>query len=207
MKTRVSFFLLIALSWSTQWSLAQSADATFNFENDEVGKLPADWMAATGTWMIASDGGNKAMKQAGANEGEMYNICIQNKLKYQNLEMEVRIKPLEGKEDQGGGLVWRYRDEKNYYIARANPLEDNFRVYRVVNGNRKQLQSSDVKFKVGEWYAIKVVMSGSNISCSYNGQKLLSLTDDTYKDAGNIGFWSKADAVSLFDDFKVKAIK
>jgi hypothetical protein len=64
-----------------------------------------------------------------------------------------------------------------------------------------------VKFKPGEWFIIKVVMSGNKIDCYYNGQKLFSLNDGTYKDAGNVGFWSKADAVSLFDDFAVKALK
>jgi hypothetical protein len=205
MKTRMNFFFaLLSLVGVSQLSSAQTV---FNFDNDEVGKLPADWTAATSSWMIAVDGTNKAMKQAGKNEGDMFNICVQNKLKYQNLEMEVRIKPLEGKEDQGGGLVWRYKDAKNYYITRANPLENNFRVYRVVNGNRKQLQSANVKFKPGEWYTVKVVTSGNAISCYFNGQKLLTITDDTYKDAGNVGFWSKADAVSLFDDFKITELK
>ncbi len=186
---------------------AQGKDATFNFDNEEVGKLPADWTAAVSSWMIAMDGANKAIKQAGKNEGDRFNICVQNKLTYQNLEMEVRIKPLEGEEDQGGGLVWRYRDAKNYYITRANPLENNFRVYKVVNGNRKQMQSANIKMTKGEWYTIKVVVTGNNVDCYYNGQKLLSHSDDTFPNAGLVGFWSKADAVSLFDDLKIKTLK
>lgn len=186
---------------------AQGKDATFNFDNEEVGKLPADWTAAVSSWMIAMDGTNKAIKQAGKNEGDRFNICVQNKLTYQNLEMEVRIKPLEGEEDQGGGLVWRYRDAKNYYITRANPLENNFRVYKVVNGNRKQMQSANIKMTKGEWYTIKVVVTGNNVDCYYNGQKLLSHSDDTFPNAGLVGFWSKADAVSLFDDLKIKTLK
>ena len=186
---------------------AQSADAAFSFDNEETGKLPTDWTAAVSTWLIALDGSNKAMKQAGKSEGDRFNICVQNKLKYLNLEMEVRIKPLEGEEDQGGGLVWRYQDAKNYYITRANPLENNFRVYKVVNGNRKQMQSVNIKLQKGEWYNIKVVAIGKNIECYYNGQKLLSHTDDTFPNAGLVGFWSKADAVSLFDDLKIKPLK
>ncbi len=184
-----------------------SGDAVFNFDNEEIGKLPADWTAATSIWMIVSDGTNKAMKQAGKNEGDKFNICVQNKLSYQNLEMEVRIKALEGVEDQGGGLVWRYVDSKNYYITRANPLENNFRVYKVVNGNRKQMETANVSFKKGEWYNVKMVMSGTTITCYYNGQKLLSHNDDTFPNAGLVGFWSKADAVSLFDDLKIKPLK
>lgn len=196
-------------TWHNESSISTTiqGDVSFNFNNDEVGKLPADWTAAVSTWMIALDGTNKAMKQAGKSEGDRFNICVQNKLRFQNLEMEVRIKALEGEEDQGGGLVWRYQDAKNYYITRANPLENNFRVYKVVNGNRKQLKSANVKMQKGEWYTIKVVTSGNNIDCYYNGQKLLSYNDDTFPNGGLVGFWSKADAVSLFDDLKIKDLK
>jgi len=214
MKTIISLFSLAVLICGNTTSQvapedmqATGTEVTFNFDNEEVDKLPADWTGATSTWLIASDGSNKAMKQAGKNEGDKFNICVQNKLTYQNLEMEVRIKALEGREDQGGGLVWRYRDAKNYYITRANPLENNFRVYKVVNGNRKQMESANVSIKKGEWYNIKVIMTGNSITCYYNGQKLLSHTDDTFPNTGWVGFWSKADAVSLFDDLKIKVLK
>src|SRR5882672_4415748 len=211
MKTTIRSLIMVAALWcgtaTTQKVAAQRADVTFSFDNEETGKLPTDWTAAVSTWLIALDGSNKAMKQAGKSEGDRFNICVQNKLKYLNLEMEVRIKPLEGEEDQGGGLVWRYQDAKNYYITRANPLENNFRVYKVVNGNRKQMKSANIKMQKGEWYNIKVVMKGNNIDCYYNGQKLLSDTDDTFPNSGLVGFWSKADAVSLFDDLKIKALK
>jgi hypothetical protein len=144
------------------------------------------------------------LKQTGKSKGERFNICIHNKLKYQNLSLESRIKPMEGVEDQGGGLVWRYHDSKNYYIARANPLENNLRVYKVVNGSRKQIKSVNVKMKAGEWYTLKVVMIGNTMDCYYNGQKLLSALDATIPNAGQVGFWSRADAISLFDDLKIK---
>lgn len=208
MKTRI-FVLLAAATLCSNAALHQAAaqDASFTFDNEETGKLPQDWIAATSTWMIALDGNNKAMKQGGKSEGDRFNISVQSKLKYQDFEMEARIKALEGEEDQGGGLVWRYQDAKNYYIMRANPLENNFRLYKVVNGNRKQLESANVKMKTGEWFVLKVVMSGNNISCYYNGEKLLSHADDTFPKNGLVGFWSKADAVTLFDDLKVKVLR
>lgn len=206
MKTQINSLLLVALCCGATLSRVAAQDRSFDFDNEEVGKLPAAWTAATSTWMIALDGTNKAMKQAGKNEGDKFNICIQNELRYQNLEMEVRIKALEGVEDQGGGLVWRYVDSKNYYITRANPLENNFRVYKVVNGNRKQMETANVSFKKGEWYTVKVVMSGNTINCYYNGQKLLSHTDATFPNAGLVGFWSKADAVSLFDNVRIRPL-
>ena len=218
MKTRIiSLFTLVALSCgntpsqhennATEANQATGTDVRFNFDNGEVGKLPADWSGAAGTWFVAQDGSNKALKQAYKNEGDQFNICVENKLNYQNLEMEVRIKALEGEEDQGGGLVWRYRDAKNYYITRANPLENNFRVYKVVNGNRKQMESANISMKKGDWFTIKVVATANKIDCYYNGQKLLSHSDDTFPGAGLVGFWSKADAVSLFDDLNIKALK
>lgn len=211
MKISIRFFMMVialhVINATAHKVAAQGAEVIFNFDTEEVGKLPADWTAAVGTWIIVSDGANKSMKQAGRNEGDRFNICVQNKLKYQNLEMEVKIKPLEGEEDQGGGLVWRYQDAKNYYITRANPLENNFRVYKVVNGNRKQMKSANVKMQKGEWYNIKVVVDGNKIECFYNGQKLLSQTDDTFTNAGLLGFWSKADAISLFDDLKIKPLR
>lgn len=218
MKTKIfSLFTLVVLSCgstpskrensATAGIQATGTDASFNFDNEETGKLPGDWTAATSTWLIAGEGSIKAMKQAGKNEGDRFNICVQNKLNYQNLEMEVRIKALEGEEDQGGGLVWRYRDAKNYYITRANPLENNFRVYKVVDGNRKQLESANVNMKTGEWFTIKIVATGNSMDCYYNGQRLLSHTDDTFPEAGKVGFWSKADAVSLFDDLKINVLK
>jgi hypothetical protein len=210
MQTRIGPIIVAAVLCcgnATHKLAAQSADITFNFDAEEVGKLPADWTAAVSSWMIAADGSDKAMKQAGKSDGDRFNICVQNKLKLQNLEMEVRIKALEGEEDQGGGVVWRYQDARNYYITRANPLENDFRVYKVVNGNRKQMQSANVKMQKGKWYDIKVVTNGKQIDCFYNGQKLLSRADDTFSNAGLVGFWSKADAVSLFDDLKIKPLK
>src|SRR5882757_697403 len=184
MKTKIACRItLVALCCgitSLYHVVAQGADVAFNFDSEEAGKLPPDWTPAVSTWMIALDGTNKAMKQTGKSEGDRFNICVQNKLKYLNLEIEVRIKPLDGEEDQGGGLVWRYQDAKNYYITRANPLENNFRVYKVVNGNRKQMKSANIKMQKGEWYNVKVVVNGNSIDCYYNGQKLLSHSDETF---------------------------
>lgn len=193
--------------FATEVIQSNDTDLVFNFDNDEAGKLPLNWTAATSTWMIAGDGNNHVMKQAAKNDGDQFNICVEIEQYYQDLEMEVRIKALEGNEDQGGGLVWRYQDKENYYIARANPLENNFRLYKVVNGNRKQLESAHVKMNRHEWFTLKVIMIGNHIECSYNGQKLIGYSDDTFHNKGLVGFWTKADAVSLFDDLKIKDLK
>src|SRR6266498_2135187 len=191
-----------------------AGDTTINFESYEVDKLPNGFtQTATGkpqilNWKIASDNGNKVAAQLAKNGGEYFNLLVLDKPGYQNFTMSVKIKAVAGDEDRGGGLVWRYIDNNNYYIARCNPLEKNFRFYRVVNGNRKQLKS--VKTDIGtsgEWFTMTIEMTGNKISCSLNGNKMIEATDDTYTKAGRVGLWSKADAQSYFDDLTVQSIK
>ena len=125
---------------------------------------------------------------------------------YDDLELSVKFKGVKGKEDQGGGPVWRYQDANNYYIARANPLENNFRVYKVVDGNRLQMDSARLKVTTNEWHTIKIIARNDHIQCYYNGRPYLEVTDDAFQ-KGKIGLWTKADAVTYFDDLKVGPIK
>jgi len=110
----------------------------------------------------------------------------------------------QGKFDQGGGPVWRYQDANNYYICRHNPLEDNFRIYKVIAGKRSQLASLDLKAETGQWHTIRVVMRGDKIVGSINGKEL-GVRDGAISKAGKVGLWTKADAVTEFDRFSVAA--
>ena len=184
-------------------------DTIFNFENEAVGKLPVGFFAdATGKaqsikWSIVNDNGNKVVAKQAINSGSCYNLLVFDKYSYENFKAIVKIKAVSGDEDQGGGLVWRYVNKDNYYIARYNPLENNLRFYKVVNGIRKQLKSVDSKIKSGEWFTMTVEMNGNNISCSLNGSKMIETTDGAFNSAGQIGFWTKADAVTFFDDLDI----
>ncbi|MBK8748935.1 MAG: DUF1080 domain-containing protein [Saprospiraceae bacterium] len=186
------------------------SDTIFSFENDKEGQVPAGFSTAvTGNskstkWSVVNDNGNKAVAQEAINEGSCYNLLVLNKIGYKDFSATVKIKAISGEEDQGGGLVWRYIDKDNYYIARYNPLENNFRLYRVVDGSRKQLESVDSDIKQGEWFTMTIEMKGNKIICSLNGKKLIETTDDTFKSAGLIGLWTKADAITYFDDLKIK---
>ena len=188
-------------------------DTIFNFENEEIGKLPAGFSAtATGNakginWSVVNEGDNKVVAQQANNSGSCYNLLVFDKQSYGNFKATVKIKAVSGEEDQGGGLVWRYIDKDNYYIARYNPLENNFRFYKVLSGNRKQLKSIDSEIKSGEWFTMTVEMNGNNISCSLNGNKMIETSDDTFNSAGQIGFWTKADAVTFFDDLDITKIE
>ncbi|MBL7836289.1 MAG: DUF1080 domain-containing protein [Bacteroidetes bacterium] len=201
---------------SSQFSSSEyisGSDTIINFENDVAGNAPAGF-TQTGTgkmqtlnWKIVSDNGNKVAAQLAKNEGDYFNLLVLDRPVYRKFEMSVKIKAIAGEEDQGGGLVWRYIDKNNYYIARFNPLENNFRLYRVVEGNRKQLKSVDYNIKSGEWFTMTIEMYGNKIFGSLNGNTLIETTDDTYKNEGRIGLWTKADAQTYFDDFSISAIK
>jgi hypothetical protein len=119
--------------------------------------------------------------------------------------VEVKFKPLSGREDQAGGLVWRAKDANNYYVARANALEDNVTIYDTVNGRRTERKRASTKVASNQWHTLRVEFQANHFTVSLNGQKALEWDDDTFKDAGKVGVWTKADSVTLFDDFSFSA--
>lgn len=196
-------------------AVALAADPTLNeqFKKADVGKAPPGWtVAKTGhgegsVWKVVEDptapGQTRAcLQQTAVGPDKLFNLCVHDEGKYQDVQVGVALKAVAGKNDQGGGVVWRYRDANNYYVARINPLEENFRVYKVVNGKRTQLATKEgLKAREGSWEYVAVTMTGDSISCWLNGTKHLSVKDDTFKDAGQVGLWTKSDAQTRFDTF------
>ncbi len=169
------------------------------FEGAPVGAVAPGFTSETGRWVVVDlPEGGKAFAQTAESPDKDFNAALRTRSSLRNLDLSVRLRALAGKNDQGGGLVWRARDAKNYYIARYNPLEDNFRVYKVVNGERTQLQSADVKRTEG-WHTLRVRMVNDRIRCDLDGKTLLDVADSTFHDrAGMIGLWTavgRADAV------------
>jgi hypothetical protein len=187
-------------------AFAQENVKSWNFDADEAGKAAKGFSGQTGKWEVRKDDSAPSkpnvLAQTAAREKKEYNVVLATDTSCRDLELSVKFKSVEGKIDQGGGLVWRAKDAKNYYTARFNPLEDNYRLYKVVDGVRTQLQSADLKLPAG-WHTLKVVMAGDQITCYCNDQKLLEAKDDTFQDAGKIGLWTKADAQTLFDDLSL----
>ena len=188
----------------------------WNFNKETVGKLPKGFSNQVtgrgnlGRWEIIEDktapGSPYVLAQTSSeNFGYQFNLAVIEDADYSGLELEVKFKAISGEEDQGGGPIWRYQDPDNYYIARANPLENNFRVYKVVNGKRRQLASSNLKVTSREWHTIKIINKEGKIQCYYDKKLYLEVKDNTFK-KGKIGLWTKADAVTSFDDIKVKEI-
>ena len=137
----------------------------------------------------------------------MFNLCVAADTSFKDVEVSVAFKANTGKKDQGGGVVWRYQDANNYYVARMNPLEDNFRVYKVVAGKRSaEFLDSEVKVPAGEWHTLKVKMVGNKIECFADDKKYLDVKDDTFTKAGKVGLWTKADAQTSFDNFQVQEL-
>ena len=152
----------------------------------------------------ATTPGNKALAQVSdKGPGRIFNLCVAENTNFADVDLTVAFKAVAGKMDQGGGPVWRYKDADNYYIARMNPLEDNYRVYKVVNGRRMQLGDAEATAPAGVWHTLRVVQQGDRIQCYLNGKLHLDVKDDTFK-SGKIGLWTKADSQTRFAGLEVK---
>jgi hypothetical protein len=119
--------------------------------------------------------------------------------------VEVRFKPEAGKQDQAGGVVWRWKDGENYYVARANALENNVSLYYTEKGRRNTLKYVDAPVPANTWHTLRVEFSGSRIRVALNGEVYIEMDDAHIKGAGAVGLWTKADSVTAFDDFSYGA--
>jgi len=200
----------IPVQKQTESKTENETGTVFTFDTDEHGKMPVNWSnyvtgkGSLGKWEIRQDNDTQVLAQVSQeNFGYHFDVIVWDKSDYQDLEITVKYKGVKGEEDQGGGPVWRYQDPDNYYIARANPLENNYRVYKVINGNRKQMASVNFGIPTGEWHTIKIRMIANHIECFYDGKKYLDVNDDSIINSGKVGLWTKADAFTFFDDLKI----
>lgn len=191
-----------------------------SFDGVSDGSLPRGWnVDATNSrgrlaeWKVVRDADASSaprvlavVKTSDAVGGD-FNLCWTSDIVFRDGVIEVRIRADGGDEDQGGGVIWRARDANNYYVARYNPLEENFRIYYVKNGRRKQLASAEnLAIKAGEWFALKIIHRGEKAEGFLNGKKYFEVADATFLEPGGVGLWTKADAASSFDDFWVTSL-
>lgn len=185
------------------------------FEDPPPGTLFKGWTTTRtpgpgdGRWEIAADstapGGKQVLAQLSSDAPqEAFNLCIAGEKKYKDIDLAVSFKAIAGDKDQGGGLIWRYRDDKNYYLCRMNPRESNFRVYKVLDGKPTQLATSDVKVLMSQWHEMRVIHEGNRIRCFLDGMLRLEAEDVTLVEAGQVGLWTKADAITHFDDLTIE---
>jgi hypothetical protein len=180
---------------------------TITFDTAEAGKPPAGWTASqTGSgqahWAVVPDATAPSkpnvLKQSG---NATYPVCIKDDTSIKDGFVEVKFKPVSGREDQAGGVLWRAKDANNYYVARANALEDNVTIYHTINGRRTEKKRTDMKVASNQWHTLRVEFQGNHFTVSLDGRKAIDWDDETFKDAGKVGVWTKADSVTLFDDF------
>jgi len=190
------------------------ADNTVSFETDVVGAAPKGWTATlTGTgesrWTVERDptapSKSKVLKQSGR---ATYPLLLKDDANIKDGFIEMKFKAVAGSEDRAAGLVWRARDASNYYVVRANALEDNVVLYKTVNSSRSPLDivgrkggyGIDVAVPADQWHSLRIDFGGSRFRVLYNGKQLLEVEDSTFSAAGKVGLWTKADSVTLFDE-------
>jgi len=193
-------------------------DTLFNFEKYEPGIAPKNWTqyytgrGESTEWKILQEDGNSALTQVSNDHPNFhFNVIIHNSLVAKNVDLQVKLKGLSGEMDQGGGFVWRFIDANNYYVVRANPLEDNVVMYKVKNGKRTDLPvigkgrsyGVDVKPLGSGWNTLRLVAQNDIFTVFLNNEEIFKVKDKTFTSAGKLGLWTKADAVTAFDDFKI----
>jgi len=188
---------------------------TVDFNNAKPGKRPPHWLGTqTGKgaakWSIEKDleapGKPCVLKQSGR---ATFPVCIKEDTRLKNGFVEVRFKPLSGKEDQAGGVIWRVKDKDDYYVCRANALEDNVVLYKTIRGTRTALDIVGRKGGYGvqqpvapaQWHTLRVDFKNHHFQVTFDGKHLFDVEDNTFTDAGSVGVWTKEDSVTLFDDF------
>ena len=180
---------------------------TVNFDKMTTGAAPAGWTATqtgsgTAKWAIEKDDSAPSKPNVLKQSGQAtFPVCFKNDTNLKDGFVEVKFKPVAGKEDQGGGVIWRVRDANNYYVSRANALEDNVTIYHTINGKRVAFKNINTKVASGVWHTLRVEFQGSSFTVIFDGNKVIEATDTTFADAGKVGVWTKADSVILFDDF------
>ena len=195
------------------------ATRTVDFTADAVGQAPRGFTfghtkktGAPGAWVVQDDGGNKVLAQTNADSTRSrFPVAVVSDVTATDVDVSVRFKPVSGRVDQAAGLVWRYQDEDNYYIVRANALEDNVVLYKVQGGKRTDLPvkgagrtyGTPADVPANAWSTLRVVAAGQRFEVYFNGSKLYEVEDTTFAQAGRAGVWTKADSVTQFDDLTI----
>jgi hypothetical protein len=211
---RMLLLLAVAIAVPAVGFPLDSASRVWTFDDDPPDSLPPEFQVGTlfdgrpaGDWKILQTETAKNRMHAlgqlmGKGAEHAYKVVLIQGTRTTDLDVRVSFLSISGKADMGGGLIWRATDDRNYYLTRANPLEQNIRVYRVVNGIRHLLQNINKTIDVRHWHTLQVVTRGCRIEVFYDEQRVLDLCD-TALTQGQIGLWTKSDAITYFDDLQL----
>jgi hypothetical protein len=208
----VSVLLLsIIMGWTGERG---NRSAKWDFEQDSTNASPAGFTFAktgsgrAGRWIVQAQkrvpSGSHVLAQVDTDSTNYrFPVAVANDPVVRDLRLSVRCKPVTGKVDQACGLAFRYRDDNNYYVVRANALENNVRLYFVKNGNRQQFADWNGRVSSGQWHDLRVDAMGNRFEVFWDGQNIITARDSTFTEAGKIGLWTKADSLTYFDDLIV----
>jgi hypothetical protein len=199
--------------------VVHGATRTVDFSDDVVGQPPKGFefghtakAGAPGKWVVQVDGTSKYLAQVDPeNTRSRFPVAVVSDLMTADVDLSVRFKPVSGRVDQAAGLVWRFQNEDNYYLVRANALENNVVLYKVEKGRRADLPvkgegrtyGKKAQVPSGQWSTLRVVAAGPRFEVFLNGSKLYDVEDRTFTQSGKVGLWTKADSVTQFDDLTI----
>lgn len=209
-------WVLVLLLGSTP-SVASEVQV-WNFDQDNPNRVPAGFHIgilfdgrAAGDWQVIPAENpvsppNVLAQLQGKGAEHAYKLVLVQGTEAEDINLSVRLLPIAGKADMGGGLIWRAADDRNYYLVRANPLEQNIRIYRVVNGVRHMIQNFDHVIDIRRWHRLHVQMRGCDVHVWFDEQEVFTLCERTFA-RGRVGLWTKSDAVTYFDDLHLEVAR
>jgi hypothetical protein len=216
MKTTMLLMTLMTLAATL---IVHATTRKVDFSEDAVGQAPSGFefghtakAGAPGKWIVQAEGANRYLAQVDADRtNARFPVAVLSDIQASDVDLSVRFKPVSGRVDQAGGLVWRFQNEDNYYLVRANALENNVVLYKVQNGKRTDLPvkgegrtyGKKTQVPSGQWSTLRVVTVGPRFEVHFNGSKLFEVEDTTFSQSGKVGVWTKADSVTQFDDLTV----
>jgi 3-keto-disaccharide hydrolase len=184
---------------------------TETFDSTAAGALPAGWKTGVtgqgaGSWAVRADATAPSPPNVLTQTGTgTFPWAVKEGVSISDGFVEVRFKPVSGKEDQAGGVMWRWKDGNNYYVARANALENNVSLYYTTNGRRTTIKYVKASVPLNRWHTLRVDFAGTTIKVSLNGRAYIGEEDSHITGSGAVGLWTKADSVTAFDDFSYGA--
>ena len=200
----------VLMSPNTQ---AQSATTQIDLSGMKPGMAPDDFAfsrtgsGAVGEWRVMDDptaSNRRVIAQTSTDKTDYrFPLAVYQRVSAKNVDVKVRFKPVSGKVDQAGGIVVRLANPDDYYVARANALEDNVRFYRVLKGKRQELKGANTKVAANEWHNLELRAEGDRFTISFDGRQLFAAQDATFNGAGRVGLWTKADSVTYFDTIAI----
>lgn len=208
-RRRLALILAMAGLLGAAGLLRASPDQVWTFDDEPAGQAPRGFVFGSsreetgGRWQIVRDGPQQRLAHTPDGSERGFRMALVEGGRYRDLELSIRVKPLEG--ERSAGIVWRYQDDENYYLARLNLDGDEVEMFRVINGNRTRLDGEDdLEIDEAAWHTLKIEHHGDRIRLRLDGIPIDRTEDDAIRREGRIGLWVTADSSAWFDDLRLE---